>query len=1092
MANKNEQVDIEFNFRDEGFKDVIDRIQDMSDHLGDVQGELRSLSDAGRGSAQEVQKAFLQMIRVQEKAIKDTDYGHMFSGAMDQIKAIENELPKLGKLAEEVQSARDKHEKKSNDASLKLLHDKEAAYREAFNSIKKMQSGVAKDLKSQSEEVKQVFVKDREKLNKFMSEELPTNLGSGIGESIKSALSGGDLQGVISGITSAGGNVARAGFGKWRQGRKEKKLQAKMAGQPAGGKMGGVAKKLGTVARALGGVMAAVGGIAMVVKLLMDAEAQTKELNKELTSSVSLLRLGGGNLADATSRMVELRESATDFATNVRLGLEPKQHYSVIKALEEHDARLSKLASHYQSWGDMAKDIVTEVRYASLNLGTSMEEVAGFMGDLQSIHAMSLPRIKDSLTMITDEAEESGMATKKFFGAVSQISGQMDLYNFKLGDTVTLMSELSQYMDPENAKEFATSLTTGFKEKGPLERMKSMLLSTGGSFQKASEMITSSVEDWIDSMDPKKIKTAQKALEGMGIDTGDGGPKAMMKAFQKMSAKQMSQLGGKMEEQFGAKAGAKFLDAVQASRKAGSNRMLDRIDASKYMGPIEQMGIKLKQLEEARLAEGKDSILALSDAVAENYAGLNQKEFKRYKRVYRDMLKDVQAKGGKEAIEEIVQKLREKSDKALEDMGLKKSTQESAAERQVDATQSVANILQYLIYDILNTIGKYTSGIYGFIAGRFGSDEDARKAELSNRVMEKRSKVTALKRMQQEAKDPRRKKELDTKIKAAEQDYKRAKGEFDFFKENRDHLYTQKGAERGGAGTTRKKMDAMRKRGFSGSYQQYLDLQQEAQKEAGRYGSVSLDGGQAVHRIGGKTVSKKEFHKARAKREQQLLDEAISKRKLDEKKGEIQEEILADMKKDGADLASAGDYTNRILEKRGIKLNSEAHKEFQASMQRAFVKAKDVDELTKGGFSRKEASIIADEIAAGNKFTKERAKELGLEWSAARQKTATNVGSFGSAVPEGGDAKILSRGVPTASLKPGDMVVDRDSLAKTITGRPGQFIPDFMNAVSGGRGGGGGMVMHNTFNINGGNTQEVENTVLRVLDMAERKRNGES
>jgi hypothetical protein len=94
---------------------------------------------------------------------------------------------------------------------------------------------------------------------------------------------------------------------------------------------------------------------------------------------------------------------------------------------------------------------------------------------------------------------------------------------------------------------------------------------------------------------------------------------------------------------------------------------------------------------------------------------------------------------------------------------------------------------------------------------------------------------------------------------------------------------------------------------------------------------------------------------------------------------------------------------------------------------------------------------------------------------------------------KGEDAKILTGGIAPLNFKPGDMVVDSASLSKTVKGKSGQFLPDLLGATGvGGSKGKGGMNMYNTFNINGGNPQEVENAILRALDAAERKRYGES
>lgn len=89
--------------------------------------------------------------------------------------------------------------------------------------------------------------------------------------------------------------------------------------------------------------------------------------------------------------------------------------------------------------------------------------------------------------------------------------------------------------------------------------------------------------------------------------------------------------------------------------------------------------------------------------------------------------------------------------------------------------------------------------------------------------------------------------------------------------------------------------------------------------------------------------------------------------------------------------------------------------------------------------------------------------------------------------PQAQDAKILTRGVPLLNLAPGDIVVHQDSLAETMAGGKGQFVPDLLKK-SGVAAGGGGSMMNNTFHIYGGDSNKVRDTILQTLTEWERRR----
>lgn len=1100
MAKK-EQVDIEINIRGGGFKDLIEGGKSAQDQIRSLDRSIQRMVDSTEIGSKDLTAALEDTLKIYDKVTKNATTS---MGFQKEIKAIEELQKEIGKM----HSMADEYSKADEDQAKQILQ----SYKEKASFIQKQIKDTGESLKKQSDKLNKVFVDDRKKLNKYLSQDMPAKFGQSIGKGINSALSGGDIRGVISGTLEAGGSLARGGVEKFLQVRREKKLEREAKGLPPG-RMGGVVNALGNIAKVAGPLLAAVGGLAMIVKLLMDSEAQTKELNKALTDTVSLYRLGDKNLGQATQRMDELRASATNFRTNLRLGIDPKQHYEVINALNDHDVKLSDLAKHYESWGEMATGVVTDVRFAALNLGTSMQEVAGFMGKMQSIHQMTLPSVRDSLVMITEAAADSGMSTKKFFSAVTQVGDQMTLYNYRLDKTVNLLRDFSQYLDPDSAKEFVQQLTTGFKDKTPLDRMRDTLIAFGGDFKKMAKAIRETVQTQIQGLDEQHSSAIAGQLKSMGIDIGKGSPEEVAKALAGLNAEQRDVMYSAISKRFGGKTAARVSALTEDARKAYSDDPLMQVDALRNADAVAQMGFTMRKLEEARKAEGKGSIDDLSATVADKYAGVNEKQFELYKRVFRDTRADLRAQGKDFSHEAIIAELQRKSVEELEKMGLREMTQRNFAEEQVAATTSISNILKYMIYDALNRISGATSGIYRWVAKRFGSDKDATLIGIKSEVDAARENLSSLERRRQEAKDEKTAKKLDAQIVEARKDLENKERYMTNFQDNADKIWAKDGKEHKAGNLMKDEIADLtvlqNSMGYEGDLAG-LRKMRAAADTAWRKLEVDEEGMYTTP--AGQKLTKKDYMDLYVRNEvEKQVKEAETANKLQGKELEYSEKLQELTKEGILNSDSIAYHLDNIAKQDGISLTSKTYKDFRDSMIEALFIQKTADMLSKGGvFSPEEALTIARTMRAGtsaedyiNWAQKDREifsvetgqKEVvpGQKLTEGQIKRLREVDTAKSMeiVPTG-DAKIITSGVAPLSFKAGDMVVDRASLARTVRGRPGEFVPDLLrSAAMGGSRGGAGTVVHNTFNINGGNLNEIQSTILKTFDMIERARNGE-
>lgn len=206
---------------------------------------------------------------------------------------------------------------------------------------------------------------------------------------------------------------------------------------------------------------------------------------------------------------------------------------------------------------------------------------------------------------------------------------------------------------------------------------------------------------------------------------------------------------------------------------------------------------------------------------------------------------------------------------------------------------------------------------------------------------------------------------------------------------------------------------------------------------------------------------------------QQKADRA---QKASDKKKEI-EELKGKMEQEEDDAAKA------VLRAQISNLNADLKKQ------------EDENVFIARGASFKEASIMVERGRTDIEAHRESVKKDREHQREARIRSndhgpPSDYTSFdytsSMSVPAAQDAQILTRGIPLLNLAPGDIVVHQDSLAETIAGGKGQFVPDLMKRA--GVTQGSSSAMSNTFNIYGGDANKVRETILQALTDWERKR----
>jgi hypothetical protein len=376
------------------------------------------------------------------------------------------------------------------------------------------------------------------------------------------------------------------------------------------GSMGGMLTKLGPVITAVGGLAV---GFAALAKIIIDADAQFKELNRTILE-------GGTAALDLHSKAVDLATSLDDIqsvATNLdfnRLwGTTSKDLIPILNSLSDAGVSFDEMVAGSTSAAersDRLKESLSSVLTYSKLLGMSTSEISSAMGSYMEELGMTLSAVTDKFSALSEVAKESGFGTKRFFSMLLQATSGMTMYNVRLEEAANLMTSLGRVMNPKQAEAFVSSLTKGFGGMGTAERVKKSLLLGAGSGKgeglrignmeanrQASEFMSKLMKFTEDQ--PDKAGSLWKSLGKRGITKGMGS-QALIDRFFRMGVAQMgatqqvlSQAGTNLQ------GAAKQLWTISQIRAGGVGGLQASMQA---FGP---MATALTRLSETQLPLGK-------------------------------------------------------------------------------------------------------------------------------------------------------------------------------------------------------------------------------------------------------------------------------------------------------------------------------------------------------------------------------------------------------------------------------------------------------------------------------------------------------
>ena len=322
------------------------------------------------------------------------------------------------------------------------------------------------------------------------------------------------------------------------------------------GALGGILTSIGP---ALLAIAALAAGIAAVVKILIDADAQAKEMNRALLDA----GVAGGDLetkfGDIEETLDKTRKAFVGaFSFNRIWGTTGKDHLEILGAYQEAGFTMKELNEQMSGYADeterLQKATEAALGYSKL-LGMSSKDVAGTFSTYMEELGLTLEGVQKRFSAILSVARESGFGVKRFFSMISQATSGMSLYNIRLQEAAGLLISLGKVLGEKFGAEYLNKLTAGLRGEafdeayrktmmmGSVKRGgRTMALGASLGVDEAQAMAKEfgkQLKEFQDTETPE-AKSFVKALQDAGLATGTGKAledKEFVKAIYNMSQK---------------------------------------------------------------------------------------------------------------------------------------------------------------------------------------------------------------------------------------------------------------------------------------------------------------------------------------------------------------------------------------------------------------------------------------------------------------------------------------------------------------------------------------------------------------------------
>lgn len=1003
-------------------------------------------------------------LSVMDKAFSDTFSERRIEGFSNKIQQLQKDISKLEGQA--ISSAV-QGDKELGKMVQKRREDTQKAAKEEIDSFVKVRKEQEKEIKKVAETQKRAF------------SDIALGVGQGSAQTLRQ-LQQKDFKGAA-GTVGGGGRSA---------------LNMVSEG---GGKYAGLAKSLGSLTRAAGPLATVADILGTLVKGFMDLNAQLVDINKSMLNNVPLTSLAADRYDTLADRVEDGKLALKEFRNTVltdadlrMLGMKPEEMSQVLGTLEESAGTLSTLRQS----GVTTKSALESAQVAALNLGVEANETMSLIGTLSDVTGASFGEAVDSLSLIVSSAQEAGVSTRRFFQVVQGVVGEMGLYNYRLEETAALFSKLTTIMDAKSAEQFSTTLASAIKNASASDRMQMALIAGGGTMNRFAGRAQASAAAGIDQ------GVLRRQMEALGIGA---------KFIQGDLSRTMTNLSARQRDA--------LISAVSDANQGQGERLrrFENIRRARRGGTMAMQGIMgdFSQFDQAALQIGNlEKVLgrpleAMNSALTESM-GVNEDQLRMLKalksegqgdmaRLQMLLEKGTRGEAFEKAAKQMGYVVTEESGKLVDKQGNQiksfndllatmdddkvkdlQEKQKTAAEQSADLQRTLLDTIKYQLMDMVQGIYRTILDIYDALMQSkfFGGDQNTQaRSRLLRDEFELQSQLRS----------------VDKKI-----DVARAAG-------RTGEVRTLEGQK---AGITSKIQEKQRLRSLV-NQNKGISLGDAEQVDKALQASDTVQGGALFRYDGGmgRTFDEREFRGLKMgdatlksvvtgsgkiiKGEEAIKAFVEEQQKVQEKTGEVVGGVIAGELKDGElfpeDAKKINEKTNKILSESGIHITDKALDKLVQKQLQAKIDQQVIQEIMKNtNRSMASAEMLLRKYRGGD------AEARGyVEREAVLEGIMARYGVVPVDAQKAKDVKMVTGGIPFLDLQPGDIIVDQKSLAQTLTGGAGDFVPDLLRGAARTGGGGRSVRSENTLNanfyINGENTSVIRTEVMRVLEEWQRK-----
>ena len=305
--------------------------------------------------------------------------------------------------------------------------------------------------------------------------EITKELGDGFSKAVDgfyADLKSGDLGSILSSMGSGSKGMSKAfkNFGAAQSGK-----GGMMGGLgKAASKMGAVLGKIGPMIAGLAGVVA---GFAAIVKVILDANSQQKEFNRNILEGVGGFEVITSKMGGAEKSLKSLRRAAIDGA--FAQGALAKELIAVTNAFNQAGFTYKEMAKDLenaaQAQSNFARATDIAFRYSRL-LGMTATETATQMAESMEDLNLTLEGVAERFSAVSRMAMESGFGVKRFFSMVLQATSGMSMYNVRLEEAAGLLLQLGKILGTKIGGDFLSQMGKGFVNESMQDRTKRVML----------------------------------------------------------------------------------------------------------------------------------------------------------------------------------------------------------------------------------------------------------------------------------------------------------------------------------------------------------------------------------------------------------------------------------------------------------------------------------------------------------------------------------------------------------------------------------------------------------------------------------------